>query len=267
MNHELAILPVDLGVDDRVLGDFVEVVGVVRRVLISPLDLAVGGAEREHARRPLVVAGAVFGVPIRAGIADALVERVGVGIVGGGFPDRAAAVLPALLAVLPGLVAGLASARDGVGAPERLAGVEIGRVDIAANAIFAAGGADDRDVADHQRRKCDRLGDGGVGDLALPDLLSGRLVEREHPPVEGDRDNLVLPQRHAAVVDAAAGDVARPGAVDLWIEAPAHRAPGAAADIDGIDPAPAVRHIHHAVLDDRRGFHGAELTAAAALVA
>src|SRR5262249_48629446 len=74
-------------------------------------------------------------------------------------------------------------------------------------------------------------------------------------------------QRYAAVVDAAAGDVARPGAVDLRIEAPAHRALAATADVDGIDPPPAVRHIHHAVLDDRRGFHRAKLTATAALVA
>src|SRR5262249_6603016 len=170
-------------------------------------------------------------------------------------------MLPALLAVLPGLVAGLAGTRDGVGAPELLAGVEVGRVDIAADAELAAGRAHDRDVADHERCQCDRLSHGGGGDLALPNFLSPRLVYRKYPPVERDRDDLVLPQRHAAVVDAAAGDVAGPGAVDLRIEAPANRAFAAARDVDGIDPAPAVGHIHHAVLDDRRGFHRAELAA------
>src|SRR5439155_11435542 len=123
---------------DRVLGDFVEVVGIVRRILEAPFDLAVVGIEREHARRPLVVAGPVFGIVIGAGIADALIHRVGFGIVGGGFPDRAAAVPPALLAVLPGLVSGLALARDRIGAPELLAGIEVGPLDEAADAVFAA---------------------------------------------------------------------------------------------------------------------------------
>ena len=42
MHHQLAVLAVDLGVDDRVLGDLVEVIGIVGRVLVAPLDLAVG---------------------------------------------------------------------------------------------------------------------------------------------------------------------------------------------------------------------------------
>src|SRR5262245_57652854 len=129
MHHQLAILAVDLGVDDRVLGYLVVVVGVIRRVLIAPFNLAIGRADRQHACRPLVVARAVFGIPVRTCIADALVECVGVGIVSRGFPDRGAAVFPALLAVLPGLVARLARARDRIGAPQALPGVEIGAVD------------------------------------------------------------------------------------------------------------------------------------------
>ena len=265
MDDQLAILAVDLDLDDRVLGDLVEVVGIVRRVLVAPLDLAVAWAERQHACRPFVVAGAVFRVPVRAGIADALIERVGVGVVGRGLPDRSAAVLPAVLAVLPGLVAGLAGARDGVGAPGLLAGVEIGAVDPAADAEFAAGRADDGDVADDQRRQRDGFGNRRVGHLALPDHLAGGLVERKHPAVERDRDHLVLPQRDAAVVDAAAGDVAGPGAIDAGIELPADHAALAAGDVDGVDRAPSVGHIHHAVFDDRRAFEIAELVPPAAL--
>src|SRR5215510_8031978 len=152
MHDELAILAIDLGVDDRVLGDLIVVVGVVGSVLEAPLDLAVAWREREHARRPLVVARPVFGIPVRPRIADALIEGVGVGIVGAGLPDRRAAVLPALLAVLPALVAGLPGAWNRVGAPELLAGVEIGAVDEAADAVFAAGRADDCDVAHDQGR-------------------------------------------------------------------------------------------------------------------
>src|SRR5882757_2554717 len=133
MDDKLAVLAADLGIDDRVLGDFVEVIGIVRGVLIAPLDLAVGGAERQHACRPFAVARPVFRIPIGPGIADPLVECVALGVVGCGLPDRAAAVLPAVLAVLPGLVAGLAFAGDRVSAPGGLAGVEIGRFDEAAD--------------------------------------------------------------------------------------------------------------------------------------
>src|SRR5262249_6240857 len=142
-------------------------------------------------------------VIVRAGIADALVERVALGVVGRGLPHRAAAVLPALLAVLPGLVAGLAGAGNGVGAPSRFAGVEVGRLDVAADAEFAAGGADDGEIADDQRSDGQRLAERGLGDLALPDHFAGLLVDREHAAVQCDRDHLVLPQRDAAVVDAA----------------------------------------------------------------
>src|SRR5438477_8939609 len=194
VHDELAVLAVDLGVDDGMLGDFIEIVRVVGGVLIAPLDLAVGRAQCQDAGGPLVVAGAVFGVPVGAGIADALIESVGLGIVGRGLPDRGAAVLPAILAVLPGLVAGLTGAGNGVGAPEALAGVQVGALDEAADAVFAAGGADDRHVAHDQRRGGQRLGDGGIGNPPLPHLLAGRFVDGEQATIERDRDHLVLPQ-------------------------------------------------------------------------
>src|SRR5262249_34637057 len=157
---------------------------------------------------PFVVTGAIFRIPVGARIANTLIEGIGFWIIGGGLPDRSAAVLPALLAVLPGLVAGLAGSRDRVGAPCRLAGVEVGRLDEAANAEFAPGGAHDGQVADDQRRDGERLADRRVRDLALPHRFAGRLVDRKHTPVERDRDHLVLPQRDAAIVNAATGDVA-----------------------------------------------------------
>src|SRR5262249_49852524 len=151
MHDELAILAVHLGVDDRVFRNLVEVIGIVGGVLIAPFDLAVARAEREHARRPLVVAGAIFRIPVVPGIADALVDGVGLRIVGRGLPRGGAAVLAAFLAVLPGVVPRLARARDGEGAPSLLAGVEIGGVDPAADAELAAGAADDGEIAHHQR--------------------------------------------------------------------------------------------------------------------
>src|SRR5262249_33850148 len=159
-----------------------------RGVLEAPLDLAVVGSDGEHARRPLVVAGAILNVVVRSGIADALIEGVGLRIVGRGLPDRAAAVLPAVLAVLPGLVAGLAGAGDGVGPPRLLAGVEIGRLDVAADPELAAGRADDREVTHDQRGNGERLAERRLGDLAFPYDFAGRLVDGEHAAIEGDRN-------------------------------------------------------------------------------
>jgi hypothetical protein len=70
--------------------------------------------------------------------------------------------------VLPGLVAGLAGAGNGIGASERLTGVEVGRLDEAADAEFATGGADDCHAADDQRRNGENLAVCRIGDLSLP---------------------------------------------------------------------------------------------------
>src|SRR5262249_3950381 len=158
-----------------------------------------------------------------------------VGIVSRGFPDRGAAVFPALLAVLPGLVARLARARDRIGAPQALPGVEIGAVDEAADAVLAAGGADNGDIANDQWRQRQDFGERRISDLALPDLLAGGLVGGDEPAVERDRDHLVLPQRHTAVVDAAAGDVASPGLVGFRVHLPLDGALPALGHIDGVD--------------------------------
>ena len=194
VHHELAVLAVHLGVDDRVLGDLVVVIGVVGRVLVAPLDLAVGRRDREHARGPFVVAGAVFRCPSPGRHCRCPGRRCRSRDRRSRSPRSRRRRASSDPAVLPGLVAGLAGARDRVGAPRRLAGVEVGRLDEAADAELAAGGADDGEVADDQRRDGQRLADRGIGDLALPHHFAGRLVDREHAPVERDRDDLVLPQ-------------------------------------------------------------------------
>src|SRR5579871_3926985 len=267
VHHELAVLAVDLGVDDRVFGDFVEIIGIIRRVLEAPFDLAVIRAQRQHARGPLVVAGAIFRVPVWPGIADALVERVGLRVIGRGLPHGPAAMLPALLAVLPGLVAGLAGTRDRVRPPRRLAGVEVGCLDVTADAELATGGAHDRQVANDEWRDRQRLADRRVGNLALPRDFTGLLVDGEHPPVERNGNHLVLPQRNAAIIDAAASYVAGPGAVGAGVHLPFDDAFLAGRHVDCVDRAPAVRHIHDAVLDDRRRFQVTEGVASAALEA
>src|SRR5262249_16055933 len=124
---------------------------------------------------------------------DALVEGVGLWIVGSGLPDRAAAVLPAVFAILPRFIAGFTGARDRIGAPRHLAGVEVGCLDVTADTEFTTGGAHDGKVAHDQRRDGQRLTDGRFGDLALPHHFAGLLVDGEHAPVERDGDDFVLP--------------------------------------------------------------------------
>ena len=174
---------------------------------------------------------------------------------------------PALLAVLPGLALWLPGTGDRVGAPSSLAGVEVGGLDEAANAVFAASGADNGEIANDQRRNGQRLTQSGIDDLALPHDLAGRLVDGEHSPVQRDRDHLVLPQRNAAVVDAAAGDVTRPGPIGAGIHFPFDDAFLAAGDVDGIHRPPAVGCIEDAILDQGRRFEIAEGIASAALEA
>src|SRR6185437_11025927 len=164
VQHQL--LAVD--VDHDVLGHRVVIVGVVRRLLEVPLDLAGVGVERQRRIRVEVVAGAEGVVPIRARIADAPVDRVAAWLVGAGDPGRAAAGDFRVVVALPGLDAGLALAGDGVGAPDLLLGVEVGCRDPAADAVFGAGDAGDRHVLDDQRRAGDDFALVGVGDLALP---------------------------------------------------------------------------------------------------
>src|SRR5712671_1061935 len=126
-------------------------------------------------------------------------------------------MLPAVLAVLPGLVAGFADARDRKGAPRLLTGIEVGRVDPAADAEFAAGRPDDGKITYDQRRERHSFAKRRLRRLALPCEFAGCAVDRENAPVERDRDHLVLPQGDAAVVDATARHIASPHAIDAGI--------------------------------------------------
>src|SRR5256885_1353736 len=82
----------------------------------------------------------------------------------------------AVMAVLPGFVAGFAGARDGVGPPQALPGVEVSAINEAADAVFAAGSAHDRNVTHDQWRQRQSFRNGGIGDLAFPDLFARCLV-------------------------------------------------------------------------------------------
>ncbi|KTT77390.1 hypothetical protein SA6_12180, partial [Staphylococcus epidermidis] len=89
-------------VDQHVFRHAVIVVGIVRRVLVVPLDLAGVGVEAERGVGVGVVTGPVFIVPVRSGIADAPDDGVGRGVVASGDPGRTTAARLGVLVILPG---------------------------------------------------------------------------------------------------------------------------------------------------------------------
>src|SRR4029079_2262670 len=98
---------------------------------------------RDDAVGVQVVAGSLRRVPVRPGIADAPVGEIELGIVRAREPPPRAAVLPRVAAAFPTIRAGLVRRRDRVEAPRLLARCRIERRDEAADAVFAAGHADD----------------------------------------------------------------------------------------------------------------------------
>src|SRR5262249_22474611 len=142
-----------------------------------------------------VVAGPIGRVVFRRGIAGAPIGDVGVGIVGAGDIERAAAGPPGVVLVLPGLVAGLAGAGDRERLPFDVAGLRIERRDPVAHAAVAAGGADDDLVLERERRRVE-IDVGLIVELFVPDDLAGVAVGRDDAGVAaGDRDDEVAPQR------------------------------------------------------------------------
>src|ERR1700681_3198155 len=122
MPDELAVLAVDLAVDDDLRAARIIVAVVVGGVLEVPLHLAGRGIEGDGAFREEIVAGTVGGIVSRRRIAGSPIGEVGLRIVGAGDVERAAAGPPCLGLVLPGLAARLARGRDHERLPLRLAG-------------------------------------------------------------------------------------------------------------------------------------------------
>jgi len=154
------LLTVNVDVGENHFVDAVIIPRVVRRHLERPFRHTRIGVTRENRHRPLIVAGTLRRIP-RAGIARAVIEQIEFGIVGIPSPRRAAADFP--LVGLPGLRTGIfrtgelgADANIAIGAravraPRFFAGIEAIGGQVTANAIFAAGDADDDFVLHHER--------------------------------------------------------------------------------------------------------------------
>src|SRR5262249_55557223 len=199
MRDDLAVLAVHLGVDQDVGAGLVIVAVVIRRVLVPPRDLAVRRIECDRARRIEIVAGPALRIVARHRIAGAPIGQIGLWIVGAGDIEGAAAGLPGVVLVLPGLVPRFARSGNGISPPQHVAGPGIERGNPVARSTIATGGADDDFVLERQRRSGDEHLR-AVAQVLVPHDLAGVLVGRDHACVDGgDRDNEIVPERNAAI--------------------------------------------------------------------
>src|SRR6185312_4285516 len=157
----------------------VEVPGIVRQLLMVELQFAGIRIQRDDRTGVEVVAGTrTARLPIgpalvveRRRVGGAPPDRVGLGVVGAGYPAAAAAGAPAFVA--PGLH-GFVGAGDGEELPHLLAGLGIDAEDRPAAGPLATLAADDHLVLDEQRRarEADRelL---GIDQLGVPGRRAG----------------------------------------------------------------------------------------------
>src|SRR5262249_46858331 len=129
MDEELAVLAAELAVDDDLRAAGVVVAVVVGGMLGVPADLAGGGVGRDRTVGEEIGDGPIGGIVARRWIAGAPIGQVGGGIIGAGDVKRAAAGLPGIGLVLPGLAAGLARRRHRESLPLHVAGLRIERSD------------------------------------------------------------------------------------------------------------------------------------------
>ena len=135
-------------------------------------------------------------------------------------------------------------------APQLLAGLQIERRDVSADAQLGARVADEHAILDDDRRAGERLAFVDVADARPPRLLAGLGVDGDDRRVEQAVDDLAVAERGAAVHDVAAGDADR-----AWIRVrlvdPLHRA-ARFGEIDGDEIVGKRRDDVHRVAEDER---------------
>ncbi len=136
--------------------------------------------------------------------------------------------------------------RDGVESPQELAVVGVVGFHEAADAIFAAVGADQNLALDGRGGHRLAVSLFRIADLLLPDDRTGLGVERDELGVERRDIDLVVEDRDAAIVRAATESGHR---AELRLEVPDFLA---GLGVEGIDVAVRGGDVHHAVDHDRR---------------
>ena len=130
--------------------------------------------------------------------------------------------------------------------------VGVERLDEAADAVFAAVGAEQDQALDGGRRHRFGIALLGIGDVLRPFDFAGLGVERDQLGVERRNIDLVAIDRDAAIVRAAAIGRDRTHLVLVFPHLLARLG------VERIDVVERGRDIHHAVDDDRRSLHRIE---------
>src|SRR5262252_9653523 len=94
MSDQFSPLSIDDSFEENVSADLVVIPHVAGRVLEVPNHLATIGIPGRHAVGEQIVAGPDPRVQLRHRIADAPERLVGLGVIGSGYPEGAAAGLP-----------------------------------------------------------------------------------------------------------------------------------------------------------------------------
>src|SRR5688572_14884446 len=193
--------------DDGV--DCVVVPDVVMHLLKVPAILAGLELDGEHRRRVEVVAGAEGAVVVRRGVAGREVDETEIEIDGRRLPDCRTTVLPRIVVLRPRVVARLAGTGNRVEGPDQTTVFRIVGLEPAARAAIAAGKADENHSIHVEWRRCDRKILLPAFGLDRPRNFACRSIERDELAVEPADEHLLLADRHALVVPAAAdrGDV------------------------------------------------------------
>src|SRR6266571_4403938 len=213
-----------------------------------PGGLAGIDVERHRRVGVEVVPGARLRIVDRERVARADDVELGRRIVGAGLPDAAAAGLPGVVVVFPGLAARVAGLRHDVPAPQFLAGPDLERRDPSArSAVARAVLDDDLAVGDQRSRKKFFLSAefGLAGDHLVPHDLAVVAVDRDDPSVRQVGDHELLPESDAA----RARDVAL--MLHARIAYPDEFSLAGIARVDLVDGAPAVARVHETVVDER----------------
>src|SRR4051794_39018051 len=127
MTQHLPWLAVDIHVVDHLRADLVIIIFVVRRILEIPDDLAGIGIDGEGRVGVEIVPWPVLGIKHRCRLPRAPIHQVRRWIISSDIPERAAARLPSVVVVSPGLMAWLPWSGDRVGSPESLPGFGVDR--------------------------------------------------------------------------------------------------------------------------------------------
>ena len=167
---------------------------------------------------------------------------IGRGIVASGHPYGAAAGLPGIVLVLPGLAARLARRRDRVFEPKLRSSCGIKRSDPVANAAVAARRADDDLVLDRQNRAGDLQLRQVLGEVRLPHDFAGVLIGGDDARWRvGRRDYQIAPEGGAPIGRLP---------LLLGVHAPNDAAGIARRDVDLVEYAPGIGDVEEAIFGE-----------------